>query len=435
MTHRTLTSQTMIIACSICLLTLCAPRHARADIAELKNGQLIEVVILAENDTSYTARCNVGMIALNKDTILNIQEFSPEVNRSLLEKWKAQATSSTQSSQKSKQPKYPQSVRKVSQEKTQVQRKTWQEKMRDEKKRVADMTEDMIEDKLHAETKELVAQGERRRSNEAKTILSNHEWKHYKTNHCLIFFQKTATGDILEDKSEFFFTKIASDLGLLEELSENLDHRIEIFAIESPEIWQEVLRGKNLPVTPNGFSKVYKKEIFLYITTDYDIEFVLPHELTQVLFREYVNIKFNENVAIPLWLYEGFSNFQGNIINMSATEELLRIAIRYNTYMPLADLLSISQYPKNASEKSLFYAESTKLIQYIYLRYGRLQFLEFIDLFLNEYYKATTYKQSLTKDETRDIFKNVLSSSFLNNDFTGFNNFEENWLKSITKIR
>ena len=97
----------------------------------------------------------------------------------------------------------------------------------------------------------------------------------------------------------------------------------------------------------------------------------------------------------------------------------------------LAELLAFDEYPKRIDAKTLFYAEATKLVQYIFLNYGRATFLDFINIYLFEYNKLAQQKKTLSKKDGREIFKKALKQSSLNKEFAGYSSFEENWLKSI----
>jgi hypothetical protein len=57
--------------------------------------------------------------------------------------------------------------------------------------------------------------------------------------------------------------------------------------------------------------------------------------------------------------------------------------------------------------------------------------LEFVDVYLREYYKYAATRKALVPKDGEVIMKRVIDLSFLNEKYTGFNSFEENWLKSI----
>ncbi|MFC1809241.1 hypothetical protein ACFL3D_03885 [Candidatus Omnitrophota bacterium] len=414
-----------------------------ADTVEFENGQVLEVVILSKNDEMYTAQCNVGVISFSRERVTNLTEAPYEKNRRLLEKWRkgTDASSKTNEPTLASQEQLPteRRIRYGSEwlsedeyiELKENTKRTWIEKARFAQEKNRTETEDLKDEQLVEKTNELVVQGKHRRSNEANIILKDDEWKHRRTEHFIVFYKNNTLGRIIIDKAEFFFTKIASDLGILRDISDALDKRIDIYVVDSKDTWNSILQGKYLPDTPNGFSKVYKKELFLFVSNDYDIEFVLPHELSHIILRVYTNIKYNKEAPIPLWLYEGFANFQGNVINLSVAEQLLQRSIKNNAHLPLKELLVINNYPRAMDTKTLFYAEATKLIQYIYLTYGRTKFLEFTDVYLKEYYKYASTKKDLFAKDGQELFTRVIDFTFLKDSFTGFTSFEENWLKSI----
>jgi hypothetical protein len=427
------------------LITMLSTASAFADTVEFENGQIMEVVILSEKEGLYTARCDVGVISFSKERVVQLDRAEYAKNRALLEGWLKKnkfaelADEPVYTVENKAAPSLDRSIRYGSEwlsedeyaELKEKAKTTWIEKTRFAKERSRIEAEELGDETLIEQTKELISQGRTTRSNEANLLLKNYEWKHRKSEHFLVFYQDSALGRVITEKAEFFFNKVASDLGALKDISDALEKRIDIYVVDTKEAWDFVLQGKYLPDTPNGFSKIYKKEIFIYVSNDYDVEFALPHELSHIILRTYVNVRYNKDVAIPLWLYEGFANFQGNVINLSVSEQLLQRSIRINNHISLKELLTINNYPRSMDKKTLFYAQSTKLIQYIYLNFGRTKFLEFIDVYLREYYKYAATRKELVPKDGEVIMKRVIDLSFLSEKFTGFNSFEENWLKSL----
>jgi len=434
----------MMMFFALCMLSVNISNNY-ADTVEFTNGQVMEVVILSEKEGMYTAQCDVGVISFSKDRIVQLNRAEYAKNRALLETWLKKNSGSTVRDastvkENQKAPSLERSIRYGSEwlsedeyaELKEKAKTTWIEKTRFAKERSRIEAEEIEDETLIEQTQELIAQGRATRSTEANLLLKNYEWKHRKSEHFLVFYQDNARGRVMTEKAEFFFNKIASDLGALQDISEALEKRIDIYVVDTEEQWDFVLQGKYLPDTPNGFSKIYKKELFIYVEHDYDVEFVLPHELSHIILRTYADIKYDKEAAIPLWLYEGFSNFQGNVINLSVAEQLLQRSIKHNNHIPLKELLVINNYPRSIDKKTLFYTQATKLIQFIYLNFGRTRFLEFVDIYLKEYYKYSAQRKRLIPKDGEMIMKRVIDLSFLREKYTGFNSFEENWLKSIT---
>lgn len=442
--------------CIIAALVCGYVHQVHADTVEFSNGQILQVVILSENNTGYKAQCDVGTIEFTKDRVTHITKATPEENKQLLMKWEHKETPPASYDIHTQQPLVEkknlppieapdtaqkqtilynsrwitkEEYKKIKDEKV----KNWQERLLNETERTQTEQKRLVDEKRYEETEELIAQGTKRRSNEANTILSLEKWKSIQSDYFTVFYTTFATGEKVADKAEFFIQKIATDLGIERDLPSLIPNRIEIYVIESDTLWQTALGGKYLPDTPYGFSKVYKQEIFLYVTNDYDIEFVLPHEMSHILLRLYTNITFSETAPIPLWLYEGFANFEGRVVDLSASRELLLTAIRRHEQLPLSDILTTSEYPRNLKQKTLFYAEATEIINYIYTTYGRLSFIDFIFNFLKEYYAAAQTNTSLSQQEGKQIFERTLAHARIGKELASYSIFEENWLKSIMK--
>lgn len=415
--------------------------------------------VIFEKTRSYNAQCSVGIIAFEKSRVVNLTKASQKKNESLLKKWtrapKTHATPAeaqslpTQLIDRDKKkslalPEEAERARKTvryngewitEEEYAHIKaekRRSWQDRLREKKESSRTEKRAIMAERAHAETRELIVQGSKRRSNAAHTLLSDGDWNHTRTEHFFVFYRNNTWASLIAEKAEYFFRDIATDLGIEREI-DDLDRHIEIYVIDSQEVWDATLRGKYLPDTPFGFSKVYKKEIFLYITHEYDIEFILPHELSHVLLRLYTNRKFGETAPIPLWLYEGFANFHGRVIDLSSSQELLISSIKHASHIPLSELIVMNEYPRRIKYRTLFYAQSTHLIDYIYSGYGRLVFIEFLHAFLREYYEISQSHTALSKRDGKLIFENAMIHSALGKDYSSFTSLEENMLKSIVK--
>jgi len=88
---------------------------------------------------------------------------------------------------------------------------------------------------------------------------------------------------------------------------------------------------------------------------------VLPHELTHLLFKE-ITAGLRTDAAIPLWLNEGMAFYEEK---GRRYETLVKQALEGGQIISIADIVSYNNYPEDLNKRTLFYAQSASLVDFL----------------------------------------------------------------------
>lgn len=211
---------------------------------------------------------------------------------------------------------------------------------------------------------------------ENQMLLSEGEWAVRKSQHFVVYYQNLTHGKAVADRAEYNLEKILGDLNLRRVEGEK--RKFTVFVIGEESQWRQFLTKLGIqPELTGGFTTgAQTQEIFLYSLSIPYLQLAFPHELTHILLEDVAKGR-----KIPLWLGEGFANYEGGIIGID--EELLMEAAREETLFPLPDLVSRMIYPADPEQRTLFYTQSEKLVEYLISQQGRRRFGEFLEHLLN----------------------------------------------------
>lgn len=198
------------------------------------------------------------------------------------------------------------------------------------------------------------------------------DWLELKGEHFEVFYLEDAkfAQDVLT-RAERYYEKIASDLGY---------SRYDNF-------WQWDNRAKILIYRDHDeFLKVTGKKSWIYGTAIYSerkiisyrwsqgfLDVLLPHELSHLIFRDFVGFKG----AVPLWLDEGISQWEEANKRKWAVYTVKNL-IKTRDYIPLAELTRLGAGSENDFTVSAkLYAQAVTLIGYLIEKYGSDKFAQF----------------------------------------------------------
>ncbi len=198
------------------------------------------------------------------------------------------------------------------------------------------------------------------------------DWLELKGEHFEVFYLEDAkfAQDVLT-RAERYYEKIASDLGY---------SRYDNF-------WQWDNRAKILIYRDHDeFLKVTGKKSWIYGTAIYSerkiisyrwsqgfLDVLLPHELSHLIFRDFVGFKG----AVPLWLDEGISQWEEANKRKWAVYTVKNL-IKTKDYIPLAELTRLGAGSENDFTVSAkLYAQAVTLIGYLIEKYGSDKFAQF----------------------------------------------------------
>lgn len=207
------------------------------------------------------------------------------------------------------------------------------------------------------------------------------EWPHLKGDHFSVY---TEDGDLSYARTflhhaERFFEKITSTLGYFDSNSWLWENRCLIHIYRDRDSY---LKGSGRPAWSGASSSHYpKKMIFTYRDSPTLLEGDLPHEITHLVFRDYMGLT---NPNLPLWLEEGLAIWNEEGKRVVQFNEILENFSSLKNTIPLTQLaIAISGDPHDGRQPSnqtvaLYYVESYSVVKYLLEIQGRPRFADFL---------------------------------------------------------
>jgi hypothetical protein len=224
---------------------------------------------------------------------------------------------------------------------------------------------------------------------------SGQSWQEFKGEHFIVYFTNNAAfaKDVL-DKSEYYYKRIASDLGYAR-YSEfwTWDNRVRIYIYPDHKSY---IAATGQPSWSQGMADYRGKQILSYAWSTGFVESLLPHEMGHLIFRDFVGFKGE----VPLWLDEGVAQWSEGM-NRDYINSLARDAYRNNLILPLKEMMILdvrkidehgeiymSTVTTNDNEKGVmflsgeklvnaFYLQSVSLVDFLVGKYGSERFIDF----------------------------------------------------------
>jgi len=200
------------------------------------------------------------------------------------------------------------------------------------------------------------------------------KWEVFKSTHFFLYY-KNATQDSLKqisDKCEEYYNRIAEELGFSRLDFWLWDDRAKVYIYDDAKSFRA---ATNQPAWSQGFAIPGYKIIQTFIGAEYFLETTLAHEMSHIIFREFVG--FN-NPAIPLWLDEGVASYQERN-KFASADRLIREARVNKTFMDLGQLSRFHAQAQNSQDATveLFYLESFSLVNFLFEKFGKEGFVSF----------------------------------------------------------
>jgi hypothetical protein len=200
------------------------------------------------------------------------------------------------------------------------------------------------------------------------------QWKVYKSTHFLVYYINAPESFIskISDKSEDYYNRIADDLGFSRLDFWLWDKRAKIYIYDNARDYHEDTKE---PLWSQGAALPYNKIIYTFIDAKDFLETTLPHEVSHIIFREFVG--FN-NPGIPIWLEEGVASYQEKAKFVNA-KLILRNALADGSFIDLTRLSRPNPYSgaQRGEEIGLFYVESFSVVDFLIRNFGRDKFMAF----------------------------------------------------------
>ncbi|MFC1807845.1 peptidase MA family metallohydrolase [Candidatus Omnitrophota bacterium] len=172
-------------------------------------------------------------------------------------------------------------------------------------------------------------------------------------------------------EAEKFYDRIAHDLGYSR--YDNFwqwDKRVKIYIYSTHEDFLEAT-GRQKWIY--GLAMYDEKEIITYRWNEGFLKSLLPHELTHLIFRDFIGFKGEA----PLWLDEGVAQWQEEEKRKVAFK-IVKHLIKGKHLIPLDELTQMDvREGSDALTSQKFYAEAVTLVGFMVEKYGGTRFTMF----------------------------------------------------------
>ncbi len=198
------------------------------------------------------------------------------------------------------------------------------------------------------------------------------EWQELKGDHFIVYYKtdEKFAKDILR-QSEGYYKQIASDLGYARYSNFwQWDNRVKIYVYPSEKEFQSATGELSWS---KGVANYTTKEILTFAWSQGFLEALLPHEITHLVFRDFVGFKGE----VPLWLDEGVAQWE-EPAKRAIAKQVARSLIASQKYYPLRDLTSMDiRNSKDEEAVQFFYMQSVTVVEFLIKKHGAQSFTEF----------------------------------------------------------
>ena len=155
-------------------------------------------------------------------------------------------------------------------------------------------------------------------------------------------------------------------------LGAGLIHPINLWVYETDEDFHGSLApGSYEWVGGEAFPTLHEASIAVASTSDTTLVRDMPHELTHLIFHQLIE----KGIMVPTWFDEGLAVYNQTYHEPEMSQRFQK-ALNTHTLLRLYDISS--DFPANADKAYLAYAQSWKLIDYMYSTFGQLKMARLI---------------------------------------------------------
>ena len=197
-------------------------------------------------------------------------------------------------------------------------------------------------------------------------------WKETRGDHFIVYYvdADTFAQEVLR-KAEQYYRQIGDDLGYERRSGFwQWDKRVKIYVYKTQE---DFIQGTGRQGWSHGYADYTNKAIYSYEWKAGFLEALLPHEITHLIFRDYVGLQGE----VPLWLDEGVAQWEESE-KRKTVRSMMRFYIKDGKGYSIGSLTTTDI--RNVSNKlavEIFYIEAASIVDFLVSRYGSERFIFF----------------------------------------------------------
>lgn len=211
-------------------------------------------------------------------------------------------------------------------------------------------------------------------------------WQENRSQHFIVYYRE-APPEFVEElihRAEFFYNSIVDEIGFRRFDFWSWDNRARIYLYRNAAEFQKATQNSSWA---RAVVFVNDRTIKTYVGQSGFFDSILPHELTHIIFREFIG----RNTSLPLWIEEGVASSQEkSYLNLRL--DTARELVRQNKYLGLSRLSAMAR-PEKDADSEVFYSESASLFIFLIRQKGKEDFLDFSRLLRD----GTDWEKALLK--------------------------------------
>ncbi len=197
-------------------------------------------------------------------------------------------------------------------------------------------------------------------------------WKEIKGDHFIVKYvtNETQAKDVAH-KAEGYYRKVADDIGY-GRYSEfwQWDKRVKIFIHPTKEAFQKTT---GQPAWSDGMASYFNKEIHTIEGTPDFLDSVLPHEITHLIFRDFVGM----SPYVPLWMDEGVAQWEESSKRQLAKQMIKELIRKADVYSIERLTHTDIRRETDPTRVTVFYVQAISLVDFLIGKYGTSSFAAF----------------------------------------------------------
>lgn len=231
----------------------------------------------------------------------------------------------------------------------------------------------------------------------------NGDWKEYKNTHFVVFYQNAPKFFVEEvgSSAESSYRSIVSNLGFVRYKGWTYGDRVKIYIYDDA---NHYIQSAKTYQWSHGIASPKDRIIRTYPAAHGFFDSTLPHELTHIIFREFMGF----NIVLPLWFEEGVAMHQEKAKRWGADLAVIK-ARQEKQFISIPELSIMRLNNRSSSERvALLYMEGASIVSFMNTQFGAKRF----ERFCHELKKGTPFEWAL-----KNIYVRIKSYEDLNDEW------------------